>query len=89
MENNEDTFVAPKSKYLEKIMERGIPVESAKFHQAIDNGYKVPESFFNKDSLNKSRQAKMWWINGDGLLCFQNNKYFLIPSADVIFVHFE
>jgi hypothetical protein len=68
---------------------RGIPVWRAEFLHAINNADDVPENNFSTRSPTKSRQVEMWWIPGDGLLCFQHEKYFFVPSAQVRFVKFE
>lgn len=79
---------------LKKMIERGIPVERAEFHSAVNNGDEVPENYFCKSSDKESRRVQMWWINGDGLLCCHHTKtkgdiYFMVPSASVKFHRFE
>ena|ERR1700679_72894 len=68
---------------------KGIPVSRAEFLHAVNNAEDVPESNLSTTSPTKSRNAKMWWIPGDGLLCFQQNKYFFVPSGMVKYVKFE
>jgi hypothetical protein len=74
---------------IRKIIERGIPVWRAEFHSAVNNSDNVPENYFSAESSVKSRNVKMWWINGDGLLCLHKEKYFIVPSATVRFAKFE
>lgn len=74
---------------LKKILERGIPVWRAEFHSAVNNSDDVPENYFSSQSHVKSRNVKMWWINGDGLVCLHKEKYFIVPSATVKFAKFE
>jgi len=68
---------------------KGISVLRAEFRHAVNNADDVPEHNFSTTSPTKNRKAQMWWISCDGLLCFQNNKYFFVPSALVKFVKFE
>lgn len=75
--------------YLDGFRALGIPVIRAEFIHAVNNADDVPESNFSISSATKSRQVKMWWIPGDGLLCFQHQKYFFVPSGMVKFVKFE
>lgn len=74
---------------IKKLIERGIPVWRADFHCAVNNTDDVPENYFSAQSAVKSRQVEMWWINGDGLLCFQQEKFFMVPSATVKFCKFQ
>jgi hypothetical protein len=74
---------------IQKTFSKSIFVTRAEFIHAVNNADDVPESNFSIASATKSRQVKMWWIPGDGLLCFQNNKYFFVPSGMVKFVKFE
>ena len=85
----EEKIPEPSNAYLKKLLERGIPVWRAEFHSAVNNTDDVPENYFSTDSAVKSRQVKMWWINGDGLLCFHKNEYFLVPTSTVKFIKFE
>lgn len=71
------------------MMERGVPVWRAEFHSAINNVDDIPENYFSNKSSVVSRHVKMWWINGDGLLCYQKERYFFVPSSTVKFVKFE
>ncbi len=73
----------------DKMKLNGIPVLRADFIHAVNNSDEVPENNFSIYSPTKSRQVKMWWILGDGLLCFQNEKYFFVPSGQVRVVKFE
>lgn len=68
---------------------KGVSVIRAEFIHAVNNADDVPESNFSISSATKSRQVKMWWIPGDGLLCFQHQKYFFVPGGMVKFVKFE
>lgn len=67
---------------------KGIPVSRAEFLHAVNNAEDVPEHNFSTTSPTKTRNAEMWWIPGDGLLCFQHGKYFFVPSGMVKFVKF-
>jgi hypothetical protein len=89
MKNEELSTKHPSHAVLKKLLERGIPVWRAEFHSAVNNSDDVPESYFSSKSAVKSRQVDMWWINGDGLLCYHKGTYFLVPSATVKFVKFE
>ena len=74
---------------LSKMLDRGIPCRYAAFHSAVNNADDTPENFFSSKSAVKSRNVKMWWINGDGLLCLHKEEYFMVPSATVKFTKFE
>lgn len=86
MEHKEEL---PTNPNLRKIIERGIPVWRAEFQAAVNNSDDVPENYFSSKSNTKSRNVKMWWINGDGLLCLHKGEYFIVPSACVKFAKFE
>ncbi len=75
--------------FLKKVLERGIPVWHAEFHSAVNNSDNVPENYFSSKSNVKSRHVQMWWINGDGLVCFHKDEYFMVPAASVRFFKFE
>jgi len=74
---------------IELMIASGIPVIRAEFIHAVNNAEDVPEHNFSTTSPTKTRKAQMWWIPGDGLLCFQNKKYFFVPTGMVKFVKFE
>jgi len=74
---------------LKKLIDRGIPTWRAEFHSAVNNTDDVPENYFSSESNVKSRNVKMWWINGDGVLCLHKGKFFMVPHANVKFVKFE
>lgn len=82
-------FELPVHPMLLKCLERGIPVMRAEFHSAVNNSDQVPENYFSNQSAVKSRQVRMWWINGDGLLCMHKGKWFIVPHATVKFANFE
>lgn len=66
----------------------GISVSRAEFIHAVNNADDIPETNFSILSPTKSRKVQMWWIPGDGLLCFQHEKYFFVPNGMVKFVKF-
>lgn len=72
---------------LKHLIETGIPVSKAQFHAAVNNADNVPENYFSTESLNKSRQADMWWTPHT-LVCHQKGKYFGVPISTVIFANF-
>jgi hypothetical protein len=86
MDKETDTAMNP---ILKKALERSVPVCTAYFHSAVNNSDDIPENNFSRDSHAKSRKVKMWWIFGDGLLCFQKDKYWIVPSSNVKFSKFE
>ncbi len=43
-----------------KLIESGIPVETARFQSAVNNGRDIPENQFSIKSENASRRAEMW-----------------------------
>jgi hypothetical protein len=74
-----------------RLMESGIPCRLAKFHSAVDNAYRVPESYFSFDDQNKNRKADLWYTT-TGLLCRQLDPkgegiFFIVPLSNVIFAH--
>lgn len=75
---------------LQGLINMGIPVESAAFHTAVNNAFDVPETNLNEKSNVAGRRAKMWYTPS-GLVCEQTNKettrHFIVPLANVIFVH--
>lgn len=89
MDKKNEEFQAPPAGPLLKAYERGIPVWYAVFQSSVNNTDDVPESFFSSESAVKSRNVKMWWIQGDGLLCWHKGKWFMTPSANVKFHKFE
>lgn len=74
---------------LKKMKELGIPVWRAEFHFAVNNTDDSPEFYFSSQSNNKGRNVEMWWLSGDGLLCFHKDKYFMVPSSNVKYHKFE
>lgn len=74
---------------LTKMLERGIPVKRADFHSAVNNSDNVPENYFSNRSNVPSRNVTMWWINGDGLLCYHKKEYFFVPASTVKEAKFE
>lgn len=79
---NEELSV-PKDLLIKKMIDRGIPVWKADFVTEINNAGEIPESMFSKKSNKESKHVTMWWVPGDGLLCFQYGIYFMVP-ADVV-----
>lgn len=73
---------------LKQLIELGIPVINVNFQSAVNNSDNIPETNFNAASNNASRRVKMWY-SPDGLVCFQKDKYFIVPLANVIFAKFE
>lgn len=73
---------------IDALIRAGVEVSDAKFHAAVNNADDVPESNFSSKSNNASRRAEMWWTQA-GLLCKQKNKFFIVPSATVIFANFK
>jgi len=71
-----------------KMIDRGIPVWRADFHSAVNNTDDVPENYFSSKSQVPSRKVDMWWIPGDGILCYHKGEYFMVPSATVKFHKF-
>ena len=71
---------------LSKLIESGIPVDHARFHQPINNVDNVPESQMSAKTDNKSRKANMW-LTADGLVLEQKGKYIIVPLSNVIFTH--
>ena len=84
-----DAILPPKDKNLAKAFERGIPVKRADFHSAVNNTDNVPENYFSASSAAVSRIVRMWWVQGDGLLCWHKGEWFMVPSATVRFCKFE
>lgn len=76
------------NKTLAKLIETGIPVTAAKFHTAVDNSEKVPESYYSAESNLKSRRIEMWYTP-NGLVCMHKDAYFIVPLANVIFANFK
>jgi hypothetical protein len=74
--------------YIQKLIEVGIPVAKAQFHQAVMNGMNQPENMLSEKSDNKSRRADMW-LTQLGLICKQEDKIFGTPLANIIYFHFK
>jgi len=72
-----------------KLLDKGIPVWRAEFHSAVNNSDDVPETNFSSKSHTASRNVRMWWVSGDGLLCLHKGEYFMVPGATVKFCKFE
>ena len=72
---------------LQKMIKSGIPVKKAVFHQAIANGYKEPETNFASDDVKVGRRVDMW-LTPNLLICFQNDRYFATPHANLVYVSF-
>lgn len=89
MAKSEEKAKMSEPSMMEKLLQRGIPVWRAEFHTAVNNSDDVPENYFSNKSHVASRKIKMWWINGDGLLCLHKEQYFIVPSATVKFAKFE
>lgn len=89
-ENEEPEFKLPRDTNLRKILDqRGIPVWRAEFEFPVNNTDDTPENYFSMKSAVKSRNVRMWWIIGDGLLCMDKGEYFIVPSSNVKFAKFE
>jgi len=89
MYKKEIEFKEPVHPNLKKAFERGIPVKVAQFMAAVNNADGIPETYFSTDSNAESRRVRMWWIQGDGLLCWHQGQWFMTPSANVKFHKFE
>jgi hypothetical protein len=88
-ESQQDFVIKEINPLLKKIMDRGIPVCKVEFHQAVNNAKDIPVSYLSTNSTQADRRAKMWWINGDGLLCLQKGEYFTVPSSNCIRIKYE
>lgn len=86
---SDEEISPPMDPNLKKAFERGIPVSRAVFHAAVNNSEDVPENYFSSASAIKSRNVKMWWVQGDQLLCHHKGKWFGVPASNVIFHKFE
>jgi hypothetical protein len=78
-----------KNPLLQQLIESGIPVLSAHFHNAVNNGDNTPENSFALDSNNKSRRVEMWATKADLLVCKHKEKLFFTPMANVKFGFFK
>lgn len=84
----DEPFSFPHDPVLKKCLDRGIPAWYASFQSAVNNADDTPENFFSSKSSLKSRNVRMWWINGDGLLCCHKGEWFTVPAANVRFTRF-
>ncbi len=71
------------SKRLETLIEQGLPVNQAFFHTAVNNSDRIPETDFKTDSPKLTKQVEMW-ITQLGLVCLHKQKYFIVPTANII-----
>jgi hypothetical protein len=76
---------------LEKMIEeRGIEVELAVFHEAVNNADQIPEMQFSLASDKASRQAEMY-LTPIGMVVKQKRKnltkYIVVPDANCKFMH--
>ena len=69
-----------------KLIQSGIPVREARFHQPINNVDNVPETQMSAKTDNKSRKANMW-LTSSVLVLEQKGKYIMVPLSNVVFAH--
>lgn len=74
--------------YLSELIETGLPVANAVFHQSVRNGDGTPENNFNASSSAPSRRVTMY-LTSLGLVCVHKGKYILTPLANLVDVVFE
>lgn len=74
-------------KQLQKLIEGGIPVKKAVFHQGVANGFLDPETNFSQDDPKVGRRVQMW-LTPTLLICYQNGLYFATPTANVVYTRF-
>jgi len=79
--------IVKNSDRIEALIEDGIPVKKAVFHQAIANGFKEPETNFSSDDPKVGRRVTMY-LTPNLLICFQNDRYFATPLANVVYMSF-
>jgi len=72
---------------LQKLLDDGIPVKKAVFHQAVANGYIDNETNFSSDDPKVNRKAEMWFTP-NLLICLQNERYFAVPLSNVVYIRF-
>lgn len=74
---------------LKKLMEMGIPVHRATFHQPVSNGNDEPKSqFLSSYPTKKKLEVKMSWVDGV-IICFHCGRYFATPVTNVIWFEFN
>lgn len=76
------------NKKLEELLIKSIPIAEARFHQAVNNSDKVPETYYSIDSANSSRRIEMH-LTPNFLLCNHKDKYYAVPLANIIDMRFK
>lgn len=67
------------------LKENGIPVKKATFHKTISSLVDgTPEyQYYHPDGTHKKSRKAFMWYTPSGLLIEQNNKYKMVPLANV------
>lgn len=80
---------APESSaVLKKMWEAGLPVRKARFQGEVNNGIEEPQWEFNLGSAKPNRRVDMRLVP-QGLLCFHEKVYFLVPLPHIKQLYFK